>query len=248
MLVKERRPKSKTSSRNHVIKSSRTSDEVDPNLYLRENITESKHHNKSYIKINKKSTNIKKQLSIELLNEILKNPDISIQEKEYYESLIDKINEKKYYYCYADPYKEKSEIIRFFERTERNVEKPLLFSLPDILDYDVELYKLGKMCNGLKKRYAIIKRGGFFSSKKPLNEMVESDKTKIKDKTMYLEGSRVLIETKNDPYRSRGEWSNHNKIYRIRINYPLEMFEKNPKHKESSFFLYFDYPKKMKEF
>ena len=247
MLVKERRPKSKTSSRNHVIKSSRTSDEVDPNLYLRENITESKHHNKSYIKINKKSTNIKKQLSIELLNEILKNPDISIQEKEYYESLIDKINEKKYYYCYADPYKEKSEIIRFFERTERNVEKPLLFSLPDILDYDVELYKLGKMCNGLKKRYAIIKRGGFFSSKKPLSEMVESDKTKIKDKTMYLEGSRVLIETKNDPYRSRGEWSNHNKIYRIRINYPLEMFEKNPKHKESSFFLYFDDPKKMKE-
>ena len=248
MLVKERRPKSKTSSRNHVIKSSSlSSDEVDPNLYLRENITESKHHNKSYIKINKKSTSIKKQLSIELLNEILKNPDISRKEKEYYENLIDKINEKKYYYCYADPYRENSEIIRFFERTERNVEKPLLFYLPDILKYDVELYKLGKMCNGLKKRYAIIKRGGFFSSKKPLRQMVESDKTKIKDKTMYLEGSKVLIENKNDPYRSKGEWSNSNKIYRIRINYPLEMFEKNPKHKESSFFLYFDDPKKMKE-
>ena len=249
MLVKEPKSKSKNSSKNNAINSSFNVQEVDPNLYLRDNIRESRNH----VNMNSKSKSniapfiIKKQLSIELINEILKNPSNSKEENEYWQNLIDKIEQKKYYYCYGGLEGENSEIIRFFEQSERIIERPLLIELPDMLDYDVELYKIGKTCSGLKKRYAIIKRGGFFSSKKPLIQITEADKKKIKDKTMYLPGSRVIMETRDDPNRTKSEWSNKNKIYRLRINFSLEKFEKNPKHKESSFYLYFDDEKKMKE-
>ena len=247
MLVQESKSKSRNNSKNNAINSSWDVQEVNPNLYLRDNIKGSKNH----VNINSKSNiaqfTIKKQLSIELLKEILKNPSNSNEENEFWQNLIDKIEQKRYYYCYGGVEGENSGIIRFFEQSERIIERPLLIVLPDMLDYDVELYKIGKTCSGLKKRYAIIKRGGFFSSKKPLSQMTEADNKKIKDKTMYLPGSKVIMETRDDPNRTKSEWSNKNKIYRLRINFSLEKFEKNPKHKESSFYLYFDDEKKMKE-
>ena len=202
MLVQ---PKSKSGSKNKEIKESWDVDEVDPTLNLRDNIKSSKNHIKSSIKSNHERANIKKQLSLELLNEIIKNQNISNEEKEKIKDLIEKINEKKYYYCYDDLSGSNADIIRFFEESEKIIERPLLIHLPEELDYDVEFYKIGKTCNGLKKRYAVIKRGGFYSSKKPIIQM---DRSKLKDKTEYLPGSEVIIETKDDQRRSQGEWSN----------------------------------------
>ena len=240
MLVQ---PKSKSGSKNKEIKESWDVDEVDPTLNLRDNIKSSKNHIKSSIKSNHERANIKKQLSLELLNEIIKNQNISNEEKEKIKDLIEKINEKKYYYCYDDLSGSNADIIRFFEESEKIIERPLLIHLPEELDYDVEFYKIGKTCNGLKKRYAVIKRGGFYSSKKPIIQM---DRSKLKDKTEYLPGSEVIIETKDDQRRSQGEWSNKNKMYRIRINYSLVPGDDNPKNLRS-FFLYFDDEYKMKE-
>ena len=39
-----------------------------------------------------------------------------------------------------------------------------------MLDYYVDFYKIGKTCSGFKQRKAFIKSGGFFSSKKHLDE------------------------------------------------------------------------------
>ena len=69
------------------------------------------------------------------------------------------------------------------KKNEKKLKKSLLKNLPDILYYDVELHKMGKTWSGLKKRYAIIKRGGFFSSKIPLNQINESNQNTLKDKT-----------------------------------------------------------------
>ncbi len=39
-----------------------------------------------------------------------------------------------------------------------------------MLDYYVDFNKIGKICSGFKQRKAFIKSGGFFSSKKHLDE------------------------------------------------------------------------------
>ena len=240
--MKEPKSKSKNSSKNNAIKSSYNIEPVDPNLNLPEDIEQSQNQIQNSINTNIVSSDIKKRLSIEILNEILRNPNNSKEENEKLFYLIQKIKNQKYYHCYGDLNGENSEIIRFFEQSETIIEKPLLLKLPNMLDYDVELYKIGKTCSGLKHRYAIIKRGGFFSSKKPLNQIDATNKTTLKDKTQYLSGSQVSIEEKDDPNRSKSEWKNKKKNYRIRIDYPLK--EKN---KYSSFYLYFDDENKMRE-
>ena len=193
------------------------------------------------------SFNIRQRLSIEILNEILRNPTSTKEEKENINYLIQKIEQKNYYYCYGDLNGPHSDIIRFFEQNDKIIEKPILIKLPDMLNYDVELYKIGKTCKGLKKRYAIIKRGGFFSSEIPLKNINDNNKSKLKDKTQYLPGSNVYIETKNDLNRNQGEWSNKNKNYRIRIDYSFGPTDNRSKHFRSSFFLYFSDENQMKE-
>ena len=242
MLVQE--PKSKSKSKNEVVSSSLEIEGIDPTLNLKDNIIEPKNNIKKQSKISTlEIKDIKKQISIELLKEILNNPNNSKEDKEYIQELIDNIEHKKYYYCYGDLNREDAGIIRLFEESEKKIEKPILMNLPETLDYDVELYKIGKTCSGLKKRSAIIKRGGFFSSKKPLKEV--NNPNEFKDKTMYLQGSIITIETRDDPNRSKGEWSNKNKMFRIRIDYQYK--DTNLKSKPSSFFLYFDDEQKMKE-
>ena len=247
MLV-EPKSKSKNTSKNNVLESSSKIEPVDPNLDLPGDMEDSKNHFK--INLESKiasSNNLKKRLSIELLNEILRSPNISQDESEKIENLIKKIENNKYYYCYDDLFQRNSDIIRFFEQSIKTIEMPIIIILPDILNYDVDFYKIGKTCNGLKKRYAIIKRGGFFSSKKPLNQINENNKSTLKDKTQYLPGSKIFIETKDDPNRTRGEWSEKNKIYRIRIDYPMDHNKNTERTMYSSFFFYFDDENKMKE-
>ena len=237
MYVEPQR-KTKHNKNNNVKSSWDDIEEVDPNLNLRENRISPKNHIKS-----SERGNIKKLLSLELLNEILQSPSISNDEKEKINNLMQKVSDSKYYYCYGELDENKSNIIRVFEEREKIIERPILIRLPEELDYDVEFYKIGKTCNALKKRYAIIKRGGFYSSKKPIIQM---DRNKLKDKTDYLPGSEVIIETKDNMRKSDGEWSNKDKKYRIRINYSLVAGDDSPKNLRS-FFLYFDDERKMKE-
>ena len=239
----EPKSRSKNISKNNVIESSGSIEPVDPNLELPGDIRQS-NNNKIISKSKLESFNIKKRLSIEIINEILRNPTITTEEREKLNSLIEKIEGKNYFYCYGDLNGPHSDIIRFFEQSEKIIEKPILIELPDMLNYDVELYKIGKTCSGLKKRNAIIKRGGFFSSKKPLKDLNDNNKITLKDKTQYLCGSNVYIETKNDLNRNQGEWSNKSKNYRIRIDYSLGPTGNN---KSSSFFLYFNDENQMKE-
>ena len=106
------------------------------------------------------------------------------------------------------------------------------------IDYDIELYKIGKKCSGMKKRYAIIRNGGIFSSNEPKDKI--KDFKKLKDKSMYLQGAEIIKETKTiwEQEKGKSEWHNKNKEFRIRVNFFITPGD--PKSKQSSFYLYFD--------
>ena len=248
MLLMEPKLKLKNISKDIVIESSKKIEPVEAHLHLPREIQEPK--NKFKIITNSKiesSNSIKKRLSIEILNEILRTPDLTKEEVKNIEKLIQKIENNKYYYCYGELFHPNSNIIIYFDQNETTLKKPLLINLPDNLNYDVELYKMGKTCSGLKKRYAIIKMGGFFSSKRPLNQINERNRNTLKDKTPYLSGSKIFKEKKDDPNRTKSEWSNKNKIYRIRIDYPMDHYKNTERAMYSSFFLYFENKNEMEE-
>ena len=67
--------------------------------------------------------------------------------------------------------------------------------LKEKCDFDVIFYKIGEKCNGWKKRFAIVVRGGLYSSTKPLKQF---EKEKAKDKTKYLDKSIVTLEEKRE--------------------------------------------------
>ena len=213
--------------------------EVDPNLDIdtRQQIVLINQNSDSRQKINVADT--KKKLGIEMINEIINSENVTEEEKEKYKEIEQKIH-SHYYYCFEDVHGSNFNMIKYFEENEMIMENKILLSLPEQLDYDIEFYKIGKKCNGLKKRYGIIKRNGFFSSKKPLEK---ADPNKMKDKTKFLPDSEVIMERKDEIREGQGEWSNKNKIYRIRINYIRE--QKKDKKKYSSFFFYFDDENKM---
>ena len=190
-------------------------DIVDPNLNLPEDTENSKNSNILEIKENLERSNLKTLLSLELCKEILGNPFLSEEEKEPIKYLISKINENKYYYCYEKLSNPDSKIIKIFEETEKILEKPILLTIPKELNYDLEMYIIGKICKKLKKRYAIIKHGMLYSSKEPLMKI---NLKKLKDKTPFLNGAQIIIETKDTIGKDQREWSNKNKKYRIIIN------------------------------
>ena len=114
-------------------------------------------------KINIQNINVlKTRLSLELLNEIIENPTISEQEKNRYRNIRDQIsNHNSPYYVYDDINLNMHQIIN---ENQEIMNKPSLIIIPENINYDVELYKIGQKCSGSKKRFAIIKRAGFFSS------------------------------------------------------------------------------------
>ena len=217
---------------------------VDPNLNLPSQPLNVDDINniKLSLRENIDNSNIKKQLSLELLKQIIENPNNSEEEKEKYNNIRETIIKKKYFYIYDDI---NLNIPQIIEENEQIIESPILLDIPNSLDYDVELYKIGKKCKGSKKRHAIIKRGGFFSSNKSINNIDEKEKKKLKDKTQFLNSSELFRETLENFQKNQGEWHDKKMNYRIRINYPINQKDKKPEM--SSFFLYFDDENKMNE-
>ena len=187
--------------------------------------------------------NIKQQLSISLLNKMQNTSDFSSEEKQKLKEIIQDIQNKNYFYSLSDLNDANKDLITFIDQNKEKITKPQIIQLPDSLNYDIEFYKIGKKCSGIKKRYAIIKDGKLFSSKKPLKELKNTDKKNLKEKTKYLEGAEIIQETIDNQSRDGGEWSNRNKKYRIRINY----LEDKKKLIYSSFFMYFDDMKELNE-
>ena len=136
------------------------------------------HGNKSNIIKNPKLNNnssIKVQLSLEILNEILRNNN-SEEENEKINNLILKIKENDYYYVYDDINGPHSDIVQFFEKNKTITSEPFLIIPCENLNYEIELYKIGKTCENLKQRYVIIMGRKFYSSKKTLSQINESNK------------------------------------------------------------------------
>ena len=192
--------------------------------------------------VNNKQANIKQRLSMEILRQMLKDQTIPIEEKEKINKLIDEVRNNDYYLSYADLNGANQELMTNFNQNNEVIEKPGLLNFPDTLDYDIEFYKLGRKCHGLKGRKAIIKNGKLYSSDKPLKEIKEKDWEKMKEKTEFLQNAEIIKEEKDEPNRDKREWSSKDKNYRIIINY-TEPVKKEP----SSFFLYFNEKKQMKE-
>ena len=204
-----------------------------------ENININNDNSNSKIK-NANTLKTKQKLSISLLHQIQRNPKTTPEEKTKINEIIEEIKNKNYYYCLSDLNGANKDMIISMDQNREKIIKPELIKLPDSIDYDIEFYKIGKKCNALKKRYAIIKKGKLYSSDKPLKQM---DKKKLKEKTQYLQEAEVINETIDEQSANGGEWSNKNKRYRIRINY----IEDKKKKEYSSFFLYFDDKKEMNE-
>ena len=193
--------------------------------------------------INIKNTNTsktKQKLSISLLHQMQRDPKTSPEEKTKLNELIEEIKTKSYLYGLSDLNGANKEMIISLNQNEQKIKKPELVQLPNSIDYDIEFYKIGKKCSGLKKRYAIIKNGRLFSSDKPLSQI---DKKKLKEKTQFLTGAEIINETLDEQSEDRGEWSNKSKKYRIRIDY----LENKQKNEYSSFFLYFKEKKELNE-
>lgn len=196
---------------------------------------------------NLEMADIHKAIAIEIMEEMQRGKDVStVMNRENILNLINKIKEQDsaYYLCHLDLNGTNQDKVNHFTENQEMLFKVLVKELKDKINFDVEFYKIGQSCNGLRKRFAIVMRGGFFSSKEPIARF---NREKAKDKTRYLIGSIVYLETidawRNNKDKNKGEWSNQAKPWRIRINF------KDPQLKGQyrSFFMYFETEEKMKE-
>ena len=210
MLTEKITNKEEDINTNIILKMEKTSYEYYPPLYINKNI------------ISNIFLNTKKRLSIRLL-EIIRNDDtLSEEDKLKTSELIEKIknNELDYIYVYSDINRINDTFISTLKNNEESIEEPRLDVIPDTLDFDVEFYKIGRKCSGLKKRYAIIRDGKLYSSDKPLSELEKYDEKeweKMKQKTKFLEGAEVINESFDKYDKGMGEWSNKekkNKVFR----------------------------------
>ena len=231
MLIEQEKPKN----------GSKNIQPIDPNMMLQE-LYPNMNGNQSLNKINLSPLNIKKRLSLEILREMLRDKNISIEEKENIEKLIQEIREKDYTMSYADFNGANEDLVKSLNQNRETIEEPGLLNFPESLNYDIDFYKMGRKCHGLKKRYAIIKDGKFYSSDKPLKDLKPKDFEKLKDKTQFLQGAEFYRE--RFELNSGGEWPEKDKENRIRVNY---IPDPNKKEEEYSFFLYFQDERQMKE-
>ena len=191
---------------------------------------------------------ILKAMALEIMEEMEKGKDISsILNRDKILELINKVKEKDadYYLCHLDLQGTNEEKVKHFDTKQNMIYKSLIKELKDKIDFDVEFYKIGQSCNGLRKRNAAVFKGAFFSTKLPTSQF---NKEKAKDKTAFLVGCSVQEQTyawyKNNVKDARGEWSNPEKPFRLVIEYNNPRINK----KEVGFFyLYFENESRMKE-
>ena len=184
---------------------------------------------------------IKKRLSLEMLNQMKRDPSISNLDQEQINNLINEMKQKQYYLIYSDLNGANQDLMTSLNQNVESIENPGLINFPTSLNYDVKLYKIGKRCHGLKERHAIIRNGKLYSSDKPLKDIQEKDWEKLKEKTDFLINAEVRKETKDNQSQNMAEWSEKDKNYRIVVCF------KDNENKDSAFYLYFDNEKQMKE-
>ena len=190
---------------------------------------------------------IHKAIAIEIMEEMQRGKDVStILNKDNIVNLINKIKaqDSQYYLCHLDLKGTNTDKVNHFNENQGMLFKALVKDLKERINFDVEFYKIGQTCNGLRKRYAIVLRGGFYSSKEPIARF---NREKAKDKTPFLYGSTVYLDNieawRRSTEKNKGEWSNQRKPWRMRINF------KDPKGSSGlrSFFMYFETEEQMKE-
>ena len=109
-----------------------------------------------------------------------------------------------------------------FTKHEKIIYQAIKKQIKDKCNFDVIFYKIGEKCNGWKKRFAIIVRGGLFSSTKPL-KFYSTYKGNLRDvakeKTKYLHKSIVSLEQYKFDQKNLPEWQEPNLKFRMKVEY-----------------------------
>ena len=93
---------------------------------------------------------VKKRLSMEILNQMKKDPGISYEEQEKIDNLINEVRENRYYLIYSDLNGANQDLMSSLNQNAESIDKPGLIYYPNTLNFDVKLYKIGrKCCTGL---------------------------------------------------------------------------------------------------
>ena len=182
---------------------------------------------------------IKSKLSLGLIDQIIKNPNLSEDELKRYNEIKDEINKYNYFFIYDDINIHDYNLIRNLKEINNEIEEPKIENeVNEEINYDIEFHKIGSRCSGIKERSGIIEKGKLFSSTKPKKEI--KNIKDLKDKTPFLQDAEIIKETKSEieNNKDKGEWGSKKKNYRIRINYYTKPGDLESKR--SSFFLYLE--------
>ena len=159
---------------------------------------------------------IKSKLSLGLIEQILRKPNLTEDERQRYNEIKEEINRYNYYYIYDDVNIHDYNLIRNLKGADMEKSIKIENDINIDLNYDIEFHKIGTRCKGLKERHAILKNGKIFSSTKSNNELKDIKELKdLKDKTPFLQDAEIIKETKtdNENIKSKGEWGSKTKNY-----------------------------------
>ena len=196
------------------------------------------------------------KMAIEIMEQMKKGKDTtSLVNKDNILSLLEKIkeNDSNYYYCHTDLKKGNDIGIANFTKHEKIIYEAIKKKIEEKCNFDVIFYKIGEKCNGWKKRFAIIVRGGLYSSTKPLKFYVNFKgnlKDVAKEKTRYLDKSIISLEQYKFDQKNLPEWQEPNLKFRMKIEYDPNRAlatekKNNGKKKRKWFVFYFETAEKM---
>ncbi len=199
------------------------------------------------------------KMAIEIMEQMKKGKDVtSLVNRENILTILEKVKEKNenYYYCHTD-LKNGNELgLINFTKHEKIVYEAIKKEIKDKCNFDVIFYKIGEKCNGWKKRFAIIVKGGLFSSTKPL-KFYSTYKGKLQDvakeKTKYLHKSLITLEQYDIDKNNLPEWQEPSLKFRMKVQYdPNKALGNNSngnsgKNKRKWFVFYFESFERMEE-
>ena len=179
------------------------------------------------------------KMALEIMEQMKKGKDLSsLINRDNIISLIDKIkqDESKYYLCHIDLKKGNEMVLANITNQEKIVYEKIKKEIKEKCDFDVIFYKIGEKCNGWKKRFAIVVRGGLYSSTKPLKQF---EKEKAKDKTKYLDKSIVTLEKEMKGKKNLPEWHEPSLKYRMKVEYDPNKIANNGKPGTKKWFVFY---------